>query len=74
MHTIIKDTHSINEYKQLKTNMEHLAQKCFSRHRQAVEQWTEGEISKVWFDGAGNLCIEYESGKWWHYDEKGAWF
>ena len=74
MHTVIKDTHSINEYKQVKGSMEHLAQECFARHKQAVENWTEGEIEKIWFDGSGNLCIEYQSGHWWHYNEKGEWF
>ena len=45
-----------------------------SRHKEAVENWTEGEPVKVWFDMNDDLCIEYESGKWWHYNEKGEWW
>ena len=29
---------------------------------------------KAWFDFEGNFCIEYESGKWWHYNDKGEWW
>ena len=34
-----------------------------SRHKEAVEDWKEGEPVKVWFDMDDNLCIEYESGE-----------
>ena len=54
--------------------MEKLTDEFASRHKQAVENWTEGEPVKVWFDMNHNLCIEYESGKWWHYNEAGEWF
>lgn len=37
------------------------------QHRQAFENWREGEISEYWTDENGNVCIRYESGKWWHY-------
>lgn len=36
-------------------------------HKRAIENWTEGEIQNVWIDKDGNVCIAYESGKWWHY-------
>lgn len=36
-------------------------------HKQAVENWTEGEIQEIWIDKDGYVCIAYESGKWWHY-------
>ncbi|WP_167955612.1 hypothetical protein [Anaerosporobacter faecicola] len=43
-------------------------------HRKAFEHWNEGEIVKVWIDTSGNTCIEYESGNWWHYNERGEWW
>lgn len=44
------------------------------RHKQAFENWSEGEPVKVWFDSDNNLCIEYESGNWWHYNENCEWW
>ena len=38
-------------------------------HKKAVENWTDGEVQEIWIDGDGNVCIAYESGKWWHYCE-----
>ena len=35
---------------------------------------TIAEPVKAWFDFEGNFCIEYESGKWWHYNDKGEWW
>lgn len=71
MHTVIKGTKTVAEFKTVKEKMEKLAAECYSRHKQAFENWNEGEPVKVWFDFNGNLCIEYESGNWWHYNEKG---
>lgn len=49
---------------------------CQNYDKEAVEDWKEGEPVKVWFDFDmdNNLCIEYESGKCWHYNEKGEWW
>lgn len=47
------------------------AKRYAERHKAALEYWYEGEIQKVWTDGDGNICIAYESGKWWHYRETG---
>lgn len=74
MHTVIKSTKTIAEYKALKSSMEQRAREHFESHRGAVEDWQEGDILKVWIDGDGVLCIEYESGKWWHYSETGEWW
>lgn len=74
MNTVIKGTKSIAEYKAVKETMEKLTDEFASRHKQAVENWAEGEPVKAWFDMDNNLCIEYESGKWWHYNEAGEWF
>lgn len=35
-------------------------------HKQAWENWTQGDITKVWHEDNA-LCIKYESGEWWHY-------
>ena len=40
----------------------------------ACEHWNEGGLAKVWIDKDGYLCIEYESGEWWHYNDKGEWW
>lgn len=74
MNTVIKGTKTIAEYKSVCESMENLAIANYNRHKEAFEEWKEGEPVKVWFDFEGNLCIEYESGKWWHYNEKGEWW
>jgi len=50
---------------------EKAAERYAERHKATLEYWYEGEIQKVWTDGDGNICIAYESGKWWHYRETG---
>lgn len=73
-HTVIKGTKTIDEYKKKQMFMEQKATEFYNKHKEAVENWTEGEPVKVWFDMDENLCIEYESGNWWHYNERGEWF
>ena len=72
--TVIKGTKTIDEYKKKLLFMNQKATEFYSRHKEAVEDWKEGEPVKVWFDMDDNLCIEYESGKCWHYNEKGEWW
>lgn len=67
MHTVIKGTKTVAEFKEVQAKMEELATKAYAEHKTAFENWTYGEISKVWFDGEGVLCVEYDSGKWYHY-------
>ena len=74
MHKVIKYTSTIEEYKQRKAAVEQRAVECSEMHKQAFEKWKEGDIEKVWLDGQGNLCIEYQSGNWWHYNDKGEWW
>lgn len=71
MNTVIKGTKTIAEYKRVREDMENLARANYARHKEAFEEWREGEPIKAWFDFEGNFCIEYESGKWWHYNDKG---
>ena len=73
-HTVIKGTKTIDEYKEKQRFMEQKAAEFYNRHKEAVENWTEGEPVKVWFDMDDNLCIEYDSGNCWHYNEKGEWW
>ena len=65
MNTVIKGTKTIAEYKRVREDMENLARANYARHKEAFEEWGEGEPVKAWFDFEGNFCIEYESGKWW---------
>jgi hypothetical protein len=74
MHTVIKGTNTIEEFKRLKALMEQRAAECYAAHKAAFEDWQEGNIEKVWFDESGNICIEYQSGNWWHYNSKGEWW
>ena len=46
-----------------------MAKECMEAHKKAFESWEEGGIAKVWRDEAGILCVEYDSGRWWHYRE-----
>lgn len=69
MNTVIKGTKTIAEYKRVREDMENLARANYARHKEAFEEWGEGEPVKAWFDFEGNFCIEYESGKWWHYND-----
>lgn len=73
MHTVIKGTKTIDEYKQTRDAMEQLATTCFDNHRQAFEDWPHGDIKKVWYEGDA-LCIEYADGQWWHYNGNGDWW
>lgn len=61
MNTVIKGTKTIAEYKRVREDMENLARANYARHKEA-------------FEFEGNFCIEYESGKWWHYNDKGEWW
>ena len=67
MHIVVKGTKTIEEFKQKQSIMNNLAIMCFSSHKSAFSNWLEGEPVKVWYDNSENLCIEYQSGRWWHY-------
>lgn len=74
MHIVVKDTKTIDEYKAAKSTMEDLANRYYAAHKSAAGLWDEGQPVKVWYDPDGNICIEYESGKWWHYSNNGQWW
>lgn len=45
------------------------ANEAFEEHKKAMpfDSWIYGPIRNAWHDEYGILCIEYESGDWWHY-------
>ena len=70
----MSDIYTADEFKKLRSLMEQRATECYQSHKQTFKDWQEGGIAKIWIDGQGNLCIEYESGNWWHYNEQGEWW
>lgn len=62
------------ELKEQKEYIERKAKERYENHKQSFENWQEGSIEKIWIDEEGNICIQYESGKWWHYNEEGEWW
>lgn len=67
MKTVIKGVTSIEEYKMAKDAMEKQVLLAYERHMSFIKDWPHGKPVKAWFDKDGNICVEYESGKWWHY-------
>lgn len=57
MNTVIKGTKTIAEYKRVREDMENLARANYARHKEAFEEWREGEPIKAWFDFEGNFCM-----------------
>jgi hypothetical protein len=49
MNTVIKGTKTIAEYKRVREDMENLARANYARHKEAFEEWGEGEPVKAWF-------------------------
>ena len=43
MNTVIKGTKTIAEYKRVREDMENLARANYARHKEAFEEWREGE-------------------------------
>lgn len=66
MHVVVKGTKSIDEYMLLRQDIEHRATQYANQHM-GVGQWTEGDPVKAWKDDKDDICIEYTSGKIYHY-------
>ncbi|XCP83596.1 hypothetical protein ABXS75_10925 [Roseburia hominis] len=62
------------EYQEASLKMKQLAARAHAVHQKAVEKWQHGEIQDVWFDQEGHLCIRYQDGMYWHYNERGEWW
>ncbi len=43
------------------------AEFCMAEHKKAFEFWREGGIVNYWKEENGVICVQYESGNWWHY-------
>lgn len=46
-----------------------LAKRYAKDHIDACETWEHGVIDEVTTDDAGNICVHYEDGIWFHYSE-----
>lgn len=42
---------------------------AYDRHKFFCDDWNEGEPIEAWFDDDRNVCVKYQSGKWWHYKD-----
>lgn len=54
------------DIKEVQNKVETLANKAYSEHKKVFEKWEYGNIKKVWFEET-TLCVEYETGKRFHY-------
>ena len=63
MNIIIKNTHSIDEYKASKEKLRNQAEECSQMHKKSVSDWIYGNPISVWqaIDGNG-LYITYSEG------------
>lgn len=43
------------------------ANEFYTFHKSIFESWTHGDIAETWTDEAGNTCIRYSDGAWYHY-------
>ena len=50
--------------------IENDANEAFEEHKKAFDNWIYGPIRNAWHDEYGILCVEYESGYWWHYKKE----
>lgn len=69
MQTVIKGAKTIKEYQEKQQSLVRSAELAYMRHRQDSNVWSEGEPVRAWYDSKNNLCVEYESGKFWHYKD-----
>lgn len=40
---------------------------AYQTHKSYFENWYYGKPVESWRDKDGNLCIRYQSGRWFHY-------
>lgn len=46
-------------------------ERIYNEHKSHFEHWNEGAPTEYWLDENNNMCIRYESGRWWHYRWRG---
>lgn len=70
--TVIKGTHSIEEYKQAKATLEELTQQAYKKHRMHISadgQWTHGEPVKARYNEVtGRLQVTYSDSLTFEYN------
>lgn len=44
-----------------------LVELAYQTHKQAFSSWREGQPVESWVEPGCDICVKYESGKWWHY-------
>lgn len=71
LHTVVKGTRTITEYKQAKADMERLTNLFYQKHLASTDRWTDGVPVKVWYEDSSTLCVQYESGIVYYYDQDG---
>ena len=64
---LLEDFYIIEEWHKNKQWTQDLRELIIERHKMAFENWSEGELTEWWKDEQNNLCIRYDSGKWWRY-------
>jgi hypothetical protein len=64
----IKKMEAENGYSK-KTVSRSEACKAMEIHRRNGGVWVEGDVKEYWEDVNGNLCVRYDSGRWWHYKD-----
>lgn len=74
IHVVVKGTKTVEEYKAVRESMIREAARSSAAHMDCTEEWTHGDPVKIWRDSSGVICIEYESGEWWHYNNQGEWW
>lgn len=67
MKIVIKNTKTVEEFKNLHAKIEKLAVEYSQKHMAVCEKWENGGPVKAWQDADNNICIEYSNGQWWHY-------
>lgn len=50
-------------------DLEEITQLAYKRHKEFVDEWQEGEPVEAWKEEGCEICVKYESGKWWHYKD-----
>lgn len=69
MNTVIRGCKTIEEFKETQKKMLELVDRAYSSHKSSMEHWQDGEPVKAWFEDGCDICVEYESGNWWHYKD-----
>lgn len=73
MQTVVRGNKSTSELRRIREKIEKEAKSASREHKQKDASWHEGEPVIAWYNYAGDICIEYESGKTFRYDRFGMY-